>query len=308
MKSVPKASDSRSRSNEVRPARASGGREIARRDGEHRELRCQSRTAGQLEYADIVTCSHARIVLAIVLAVVMLQGRAEAQRGRGGGPPPTPRAAAPVDLTGQWVSLITEDWRYRQFTPAKGDYGGLPLLPLAQKVAGSWDPARDEAAGEQCRSYGAAGVMRLPTRVRISWQDDAALKLETDAGSQTRLLRFGPPEGQGGDWQGVSTAAWDYPQAPFAGRGAGRGPGGSLKVVTSKMKPGYLRRNGVPYGANAVMTEYVDRFDVPGGDALLIVATEIVDPEYLSTPYWSSVQFKRETDTSRWRPTPCRAR
>jgi hypothetical protein len=260
----------------------------------------------------------------MVVAVFVTQAfapRAEAQReGRGGPPAPiTPRASAPIDLTGQWVSLVTEDWRYRQFTPPKGDYGSLPLLPTARKIADSWDPARDEAAGEQCKAYGAAGLLRLPTRVRITWQDDVTMRLETDAGMQTRLFRFAStqadaggrtPDGgktPGSDWQGVSTASWDYPRAAFAGRG-GPAPGGSLKVVTVRMRPGYLRRNGIPYSANAVLTEYFDRFDVPGGDSLLVVATEVVDAEYLATPYWTSQQFKRETDTSRWQPTPCAAR
>src|SRR6187200_3702054 len=141
-----------------------------------------------------------------------------AQRGGGRGPqaPPTARAAAPFDLTGQWVSLITEDWRHRQFTPPKVDYVPLPLSPAARKVADSWDPAKDEAAGEQCKAYGAAGLMRLPTRIRIAWQDDTTLKLETDAGTQTRLFYFGTPQGNGGEWQGLSSAAWDAPRAPFA--------------------------------------------------------------------------------------------
>ena len=84
--------------------------------------------------------------------------------------------------------------------------------------------------------------------------------------------------------------------------------GGSLKVVTTSMKPGYLRRNGVPYSANTVMTEYFDRFDVPGGDALLVVATEVVDPTYLATPFWTSTHFKKQNDASGWNPTPCSAR
>src|SRR5262245_28393592 len=205
-------------------------------------------------------------ILVAVLAASILGTQAEAQRG---GPPTpiSPRASAPVDLTGQWVSLVTEDWRYRQFTPPKGDYGSLPLLPTARKIADNWDPARDEAAGEQCRAYGAAGLLRLPTRVRISWQDDATLKLEADAGTQTRLFQFGSTRADGGDWQGLSTATWDYPQPAFAARGGGPAPGGSLKVVTVKMRPGYLRRNGIPYSANAVLTEYFDRFDVPGGES-----------------------------------------
>ena len=109
-----------------------------------------------------------------ILVVSMSDHAVYAQRGGRGGPPApaAPRSAAPVDLTGQWVSLITEEWRQRQFTGAKGDFGSLNvvLLPPARKMAASWDPARDAAAGEQCKAYGAAGVMRLPTRVRVSWQ------------------------------------------------------------------------------------------------------------------------------------------
>jgi hypothetical protein len=84
----------------------------------------------------------------------------------------TPRAAALFDITGYWVSLVTEDWRYRQFTPAKGDYVSVPVNPEGKKVADSWDAAKDEAAGEQCKAYGAAGLMRMPTRLHITWQDD----------------------------------------------------------------------------------------------------------------------------------------
>jgi hypothetical protein len=235
---------------------------------------------------------------------------AGAQRGGRGGPDAaaTPRAAAPLDVTGQWVSLITEDWRQRQFTPTKGDYAPLPLSPAARKVADGWDPARDEAAGEQCKAYGAASLLRLPTRIRFTWQDETTLKLEADAGTQTRMFYFGSPSGSGGDWQGLSSATWDTPRAAFAGRGGGTPTGGSLKVVTTRMKPGYLRKNGVPYGVNAVLTEYFDRFDVPGADSLLVVTSEFVDTEYLLTPYWTSQQFKHENGTAGWNPTPCAAR
>lgn len=252
-----------------------------------------------------MTVAITRLVAVVALAAIVCQTPLVAQRGGRGAV--SPRTAAPFDLTGQWVSLITEDWRHRQFTPPKGDFPGLPLLPAARKVADSWDPAHDEAVNEQCRAYGAAGLMRLPTRLRVSWQDDTTLQIEADAGSQTRLLHFGPTQSAGGDWQGVSIAAWDAPRSPMAGRG-GAGRGGSLKVVTTKMRPGYLRRNGVPYGANAVMTEYFDRLDLPGGGALIVVTSEIVDPDYLSQPYWTSQQFKHEPDQARWRPTPCSAR
>jgi hypothetical protein len=195
------------------------------------------------------------------------------------------------------------------FTPAKGDYVSVPLNPAGRKAADAWDPAKDEAAGEQCKAYGAAGILRIPTRLHITWQDDTTLKLETDAGTQTRLLSFGPPQGDANGWQGVSQASWDYPRPLFPGRGAPAAPpGGALKVVTTKMKPGYLRKNGIPYSANAVLTEYFNRLDVPGGETLLVVATQVDDPEYLATPYWTSTHFKRQPDASGWNPTPCAAR
>jgi hypothetical protein len=242
-------------------------------------------------------------------AVVSAQSQAAPPPGRAGGAPPPLRAAALVDLTGTWVSLITEDWRHRMFTPPKGDYASMPINAAGRKIADAWDPAKDEAAGEQCKAYGAAGLMRMPTRLRITWQDDSTLKLETDAGMQTRLFNFAATKAEGGDWQGVSMAMWEYPRSIFPGRGgAGPPPGGALKVVTSRMRPGYLRKNGVPYSANAVMTEYFTRLEVPGGDSLLVISAEVVDAEYLATPYWTSVQFKRQNDASGWKPTPCVAR
>ena len=260
--------------------------------------------------------------LSVVLIVLssgpaFAQARGAGPQGRAGGPPaapPTPRAAALADFTGPWVSLIAEDWRSCPITAPKGDTASVPLNPAGQKAAAAWDPARDETAGEQCRAYGAAGIMRLPTRLRISWQDDNTLKIETDAGTQTRLLKFGPGGGEPGSWQGVSVASCEYPRAAFAARGVipgaadGRPQAGGMKVVTTQMRPGYLRRNGVPYGANAVMTEYFNRLEVPGGDTLLMVAAELTDPEHLAAPYWTSTQFKRQADTSGWNPTPCAAR
>jgi hypothetical protein len=182
-------------------------------------------------------------------------------------------------------------------------------------VADAWDPAKDETAGEQCKAYGAAGLMRIPMHLHITWQDDRTLKLETDAGQQTRIFHFRSPEG-GGDWQGVSIASWDYPRPPvesgFGGIDFGFSPppppGGSLKVITTKMRPGYLRKNGVPYGAGAVMTEYFDRFDVPGGETLLLITTEVNDPEYLAQPFWTSTHFRKQNDASGWNPTACTSR
>jgi hypothetical protein len=229
-------------------------------------------------------------------------------------PPRAPKAAAPVDLTGYWVSLVTEDWRARMTTPAKGDFESVPLNPEGRKVAGLWDPAKDEAAGEQCKAYGVGGLMRLPGRLHITWKDDNTLQVETDAGTQTRTLRFGAPQGEGGGWQGISVANWDVPGTPMAAAGFGFGPpggaekGGGLKVVTTRMKAGYLRKNGLPYSENAVVTEYFDRFDIPNGGSLLLISTEVADPKYLNVAYWTSTHFKKQNDAAGWNPSPCSAR
>src|ERR1700730_8466952 len=88
-----------------------------------------------------------------------------AQAGRGAPQPPaTAQAAAPVDLTGYWVSVVTEDWLYRMVTLKKGDYSAVPLNAEARKLADAWDPAKDESAGEQCKAYGAPALMRIPGR------------------------------------------------------------------------------------------------------------------------------------------------
>ena len=245
--------------------------------------------------------------------VLLLSGGAAEGQGRGGGPPQppaTPRAAAPVDLTGYWVSLVTEDWRFRMFTPPKGDFTSVPLNPEGRKIAQAWDPAKDEASGDQCKAYGVGGLMRIPGRLHITWQDDTTLKVEADAGTQTRVIHLGAPTSPGGSWQGVSTATWDRSpnvmDPPTGGRGGSSG--GSLKVVTTRIKAGYLRKNGVPYSDGAVITEYWDRFDLPNGQPLLVVSTEVVDPTYLLQPFWTSTHFQKQNDASGWNPTPCSAK
>jgi len=231
-----------------------------------------------------------------------------AQRGRGGaggGQAASPQQAAPVDLTGYWVSVVSEDWRYRMLTAPKGDAGGVPLNAEGRRVAEAWDPAKDAAAGDACRAYGAAGVMRIPGRLHITWQDERTLKVETDAGTQTRLLRFDAAPAAGGaerTWQGNSVAAWDAVQG-----GDGLPRWGSLRVVTTQLRPGYLRKNGVPYSENAVVTEYFDRQSGPKGSTWITVTTIVNDPKYLTQEFITSTDFRKEPDGAKWKPAPCTA-
>jgi len=124
----------------------------------------------------------------LVIAAVLFASFAMAQPPAGPPPRLSARDTAPEDITGYWVSVVTEDWRWRMLTPAKGDITSIPLNPVGRKTAEAWDPAKDEAAGNQCKAYGAPGLMRLPTRLHITWQDDNTLKVETDEGTQTRLF------------------------------------------------------------------------------------------------------------------------
>jgi len=240
----------------------------------------------------------------VASAVLLLPAGLRAQRGGRGGPPPTPRAAAAVDLTGYWVSVITEDWKFRMVTPKKGVYETLVLNAEGRRVGDAWDPARDEAAGEQCRAYGAGNIMRMPGRLRITWADDATLKVETDAGTQTRLFRFAAaaPTGEP-SWQGWSAAEWQSAGGPRGGARAG-----NLKVVTTNLRAGYIRKNGAPYSDKTAVTEYFDVNTAPNGDRWLTVTTKVEDPVYFTRAYLTSSDFKHLAAGDGWSPSPCSAR
>lgn len=230
------------------------------------------------------------IATLVTLSSVAAQPRATGQ-DRG-----TAKASAPMDMTGYWVTFVTEDWRFRMITPRKGDYQAVPMTEQARKIADAWDPAADEASGNQCKAYGAAAIMRVPGRFHITWQDDNTLRVDSDAGMQTRLFHFNSLPSSPGErtWQGYSTAQWERPA--------------SLKAITTNMRPGYLRKNGVPYSENAAVTEYFDIAPLPSGGQVLLVTTIVDDPQYLQQPFIVSSQFKKETDGSKWDPTPCTAR
>ncbi len=249
-----------------------------------------------------------RIAAVALLALVMCSS-ATPQARPAPSTPKTPKEAAPIDLTGTWVSVVTEDWRWRMLIPKKGDYTSVPLSAEGRKVADTWDPS--QLANDGCKAYGAAAIMRVPGRLQISWENDTTLRIDTDAGQQTRRLYFekGLKPQPGRTWQGNSAAEWDrITQSGGLGVSLQQGAGkpGSLKVVTSNLKAGYLRKNGVPYSEDTTMTEYFDRLSAYGND-WLTVFTIVEDPHYLNQPFITSTHFKREPDRSKWMPAPCEA-
>jgi hypothetical protein len=220
-------------------------------------------------------------------------------------PPPTPKAAAPIDLTGYWVSVVTEDWRWRMIVPPKGDYTSVPLNPAGRKAADAWDPTK--IASDGCKPFGAAAIMRVPGRVHITWDSDTVLRIDTDAGRQTRLLQFDKSQKPATEhtWQGYSVAEWETVGGGRGGRGAAAPPrDGSLKVLTTNMRSGFLRRNGVPYSDNATLTEYFDRHAAYGTD-WFTVTTTVDDPQYLTQPFITSTHFKHEPDGAKFAPVAC---
>jgi hypothetical protein len=294
-----------------------------------------------------------RLLLAAFVVALSTPALLEAQaRGAQAAAAATAKGAAPIDLTGYWTAVITEDWHTRTLTAPKGDFGSgppntienpgvgfigsgpnpsaqgnIPYRAAAAKLALTWDPARDEAEGNACKAYGAAGIMRQPTHLRISWQDDNTLKVEADHGSQTRLFHFGPPpdpgrldygnatffppqarkvEAQAGiepSWQGYSSASWTI----MGGRGTFQ-RGGSLKVVTTNLKPGYYWKNGMPYTGNATLTEYFRVMQLPDQSQWIRFTQIVDDPEYLTQPWIVNYAFKKLPDGSKWNPTPCSAK
>ena len=203
------------------------------------------------------------------------------------------------------MSVVAEHWHLRMLVPPKGEFSMLPLNAEARKIANAWDPAK-ESPSEQCKSYGAAAIMRVPGRLYIHWTDDNTLQMDVDSGTQTRVFHFGggeTPTPQPSQWQGYSVAEWEgVPAQELRARKAGAPPDprAGLRVTTTRMRAGYLRKNGVPYSENARLVEYFDRFTEPNGDDWIVVDSIVTDPQYLTQPYLTSSAFRKIPDRSGW--------
>jgi hypothetical protein len=252
-----------------------------------------------------VVSTAAIAALVVLTSSIFTAAPQRGGRGGPGGPALTGKQAAPFDPTGYWVAVISEDWKLRMITPGKGVYDALTLNPAGRKVADSWDPAADEKSGDLCKGYGAPALMRLPTRLHITWENDNTLRIDTDLGTQTRRFYFGtavPPAGEP-SLQGQSVAQWEL----GAGRG-GQPQTGNLKVATNNLRAGYIRKNGAPYSDKTTMTEYFDLHKLPNGDQILSITTLVSDPVYFNRTLTNTSDFKKLPSEKGWNPTPCSAR
>src|SRR5687767_4508347 len=252
-------------------------------------------------------CSRSALAVLLSLASAAAIGSAGAQPPPGRPDARTPRERAPIDITGQWVAVVNEDWRWRMMTPPVGDTASLPVNERGRAAAAAWDIERDRAEGALCKAFAGPGLMRQPTRIRIDWEDGDTLRLEFDAGRQVRRFEFAPQPTAERSLQGYSEAQW-FRQTQARGVFGARTPpeGGSLVVRTAQLTGGYLRPNGVPFSERATVKEFFNTFTLSGdAGAWLVVTTVVSDPEYLTTELVMSSQFKKEASRGAWNPRPC---
>ena len=222
-----------------------------------------------------------------------------ARRGRRA-PPASPRQAAPIDLTGYWVSVVIEDWKYRMVTPNKGVFDAVPLNPEGQQDrqdlgSGAGRGGRRTVPGVRRRRDHAHPRAPAHRRGRTTTRSRSIRMRERRRGcfvSARRPLAAGEPS-----WQGHSVAQWNTAE-----------PGSQSEGRHDNLRPGYVRKNGAPYSNKAIVTEYFDLNAMPNGDQWLTVTTKVEDPGYFTRPYMTSSDFKKLPNAAGWNPTPCSAR
>jgi hypothetical protein len=183
--------------------------------------------------------------------------------------------SAQMDLSGAWGQRFHEDLPERGAGPEIGDYLGLPITDAARLRADSWDAGKWTMPERQCEPHPADYGPRGPASMRISSTLDP---VSQDVVSwHTTLMwmlprrtiymdgRPRPSPNAQHSWQGFSTGQWE---------------GDMLKVTTTHLKEGWIRRNGVPRSDRATLVEYFIRH----GDYLTLV-TVVKDPVYLTEPF-----------------------
>jgi hypothetical protein len=78
-----------------------------------------------------------------------------------------------------------------------------------------------------------------------------------------------------------------------------------LKAVTTRLLPGYLQSNGVPYSGRTTLTETFQPGDSSPSAESVIVTTIVEDPMYLTRSLVRTARFRKQPDPSGWNPTPC---
>ena len=184
-------------------------------------------------------------------------------------------AFAQADFSGGWVTKMHEDAPERSDGPEIGDYTGLPINDAARMRADSWDAEELETLEHLCQKHSADYAPRGPSNMRV-WAEMDPFSKEITAWhtEMTYMLpqrtiymdgRPHPSQNALHTSQGFSTGEWEE---------------GKMKVTTTHLKEGRLRRNGLPRSPNATLIEYFIRHH----DVLTLVA-DVEDPAYLTEPF-----------------------
>jgi hypothetical protein len=210
---------------------------------------------------------------ALLGSVILISVSAIAQRGEG----PTG-----FSLVGLWSGMYHEDELERTDPgPPPGDYTGIPINEAARYHADSWDADLVSVMEHQCIPHNAIYSMRGPANLSVHADIDSstgqlrAYVIDGTFGGATRIIwmdgRPHPSKFAAHTWGGFSTGTWE---------------GDTLKVVTTHIKAGYLRRNGITFNDNATLTEFFDLHD-----KYLTVTTLAYDPIYLTEPLLRTESF-----------------
>ena len=185
-----------------------------------------------------------------------------------------------TDMSGEWVPRFHEDADERGGGPELGDYTGLPINDAGRARADSWDPAWLSMPEWQCRPHPVDYIWRGPSQMRI-WKEIDPLTREMVAYHQYWLRsmdrpiyldgRSRPPASAAFTWGGFSKGEWD---------------GDNLRIVTTHMKEGYIRRNGVPRSSRSTLVQHWIRH----GNVLTGVMM-IYDPVYLEDVHVRSSDY-----------------
>jgi hypothetical protein len=202
-------------------------------------------------------------------------------------------AAAQVNLAGQWTGFYHEDQPDRLPGPELGDYGGLPLNAADRMRAEAWSAAILTLPLYQCRVHpvdyaSSFAQIRIWETVNPKTQQLIAIHVQHFAWNTIRTI-----------WMDGRPHPPEYAQHTAMGFSTGEFIGQTLKVDTTHLKEGWLRRNGVARSWNAHVTEHFIRHG-----NILTWSVYVDDPAYLDEPFFRNRDYTYD-ETARMGPYPC---
>ncbi len=201
------------------------------------------------------------------------------------------QSAPAIDFSGYWTGNMQEDGEERGAGPALVDYGGVPVNQAGRLWALSYDPSRLTSRYHQCDGYVAPYSMRAIGNTRV-WEERDP-HLQTLIAIHWYSQTF---EGHRVFWMDGRPHPPAYAAHTYMGFSTGTFVGNALRVETTHLKQGWLRRNGLPESDQTTLTEFFVRH----GDHITYTSV-IKDPVFLSEPLTKTTDFYRQpSDPGAW--------